>query len=634
METGISGLPVRREYAEVCLPEGETLFRNLFDYAAVATALVAFDGRLLRVNCALCGIVGYAEHELLAATLQAITHPDDWPHTSEAIRQLVLKETHQQHLEQRFIHKFGRFTWTLVSIALMRDGSGLPQALIVQAQDISARRQAEQSLREREQRLHTMFDQSLQFIGLLSPNGVLIEINQTALKMRGLLHVDVLQIPFWETPWWTHSLLVQQRLWETIRKAAQGQPAHCEVDMLVGHARQIIIDFSIKPMHDVFGRVHALIVEGYDVTGWKHAESALRESEARFHQAFDYASIGMSLVAPDGHWLKVNPAFCELVGYSEAELVTMGFQSITYPDDLEPSVAQMRRLLMGETPYFHLEKRYIHRQGYIVWVLLSVTLVCDEQGQPRYAVTQAQNITQHKRARQELARRVAELARSNAELEQFAYVASHDLQEPLRKISSYTELLARRYQGKLDPGADKFIGYIVDGANRMQKLINDLLTYSRVGRTELVVEAVDLTRMMEQVLHDLARPVRESSAQVTYANLPTVAGNAGHLAQVLQNLIGNAIKFHGEEPPHVHVTAERQAEQWVIAVRDNGIGIDPQHAERIFAVFQRLHTRIEYPGTGIGLAICKKIVERHGGTIWVESELGKGATFYFTLPVS
>ncbi len=635
MDTGIAGWHSRHEYSEMVPPEGDIVFRSMFDCAAIGAALVALDGRLLRVNCALCGTVGYAEHELLSATLQTLTHPDDWSRSNEAIRQLSANEVHTQtqHLEQRFLHKLGHPIWTLMSVALIRDTRGDPQALFVQIQDITDRKQAERSLREREQRFRTMFDQSLQFIGLLNSDGTLLEINQTALSFYALPHAEMLNRPFWETPWWSHSPEVQQRLRATIRQAAQGTPAQCEVDMPVGAGDLRIFDFSVKPLHDAAGQITTLILEGYDVTDWKYAELALRESEERFHRAFDYASIGMTLVSPNGRWLKVNPAFCELVGYSEAELLTMEFQSITHPDDLDPSVGHMRALLAGESLYFHLEKRYIHRQGHIVWVLLSVALVCDEQNQPLYAVVQAQNITQHKHARQELARRVAELAHSNAELEQFAYIASHDLQEPLRKIASYTELLARRYQGKLDPSADKFIGYIVDGATRMQQLINDLLTYSRVGRTtDLTLEKVELAHIMEGIFNDLARTIRDSQAEITCDELPVVMGNPRHIAQLLQNLITNAIKFHGTAPPRVHISAERRADEWIIAVHDNGIGVDPEHAERIFVVFQRLHTRTEYPGTGIGLAICKKIVERHGGQIWMESQPEQGSTFYFTLP--
>ncbi len=228
------------------------------------------------------------------------------------------------------------------------------------------------------------------------------------------------------------------------------------------------------------------------------------------------------------------------------------------------------------------------------------------------------------------------LIRSNKELEQFAYVASHDLQEPLRAVTSYAQLLARKYQGNLDAKADKYINYLVEGATRMQQLINDLLEFSRVGTRskELVPTACEV--VLSHVLDNLKVAIAESNAVVTHDPLPTVMGDEIQLIQLLQNLISNAIKFHREEPPRVHVKAEQgeKEKEWVFSVRDNGIGMDSEYFERIFTIFQRLHSKSEYPGTGIGLAVCKKIVECHGGRIWLESELGVGTVFYFTLPLS
>jgi light-regulated signal transduction histidine kinase (bacteriophytochrome) len=241
-------------------------------------------------------------------------------------------------------------------------------------------------------------------------------------------------------------------------------------------------------------------------------------------------------------------------------------------------------------------------------------------------------IAERQCAEAQLQRTLADLERSNQELEQFAYVASHDLQEPLRMVSSYTQLLARRYEGQLDDKAKKYINYAVDGAVRMQMLINDLLAYSRVGSRGKPLEPTDSHSTLGEAIRNLAAMIEENRANITNDDLPTVLADASQLVLVFQNLIANAIKFRRQDLPHVHVSAQDHGREWVFSFKDNGIGIEPQHAERVFVIFQRLHTREEYPGTGIGLAVCKRIVERHGGKIWFESEPGNGATFFFTVP--
>jgi light-regulated signal transduction histidine kinase (bacteriophytochrome) len=243
------------------------------------------------------------------------------------------------------------------------------------------------------------------------------------------------------------------------------------------------------------------------------------------------------------------------------------------------------------------------------------------------------DVTERRRLDQELENRAERLERINAELQDFAYIASHDLSEPLRMITSYLQLLQRRYEGQLDETADEFIHYAVDGVVRMQALIEGLLMYSRAGTSEYAIDEVDCAEVMEATLLMLKTSIEESGAAITIGELPIVQGDASQLSQLFQNLIGNAIKFVEEGPPRIEVSCEREDGVWHFAFSDNGIGIDPAHVDRIFAVFQRLHGRGEYPGSGIGLAICKRIVERHGGRIWVESSPGEGSTFNFTIPV-
>jgi PAS domain S-box-containing protein len=401
----------------------------------------------------------------------------------------------------------------------------------------------------------------------------------------------------------------------------------------------------------------------------KRAEDARRESEERFRNIFENSPIGIYRTTPDGRILLANPALVRVLGYASfEELAQRDLEQQEYFPEYPR--ADFKRVIEDEGRVVGLESAWAKKDGSWLWVRENAKAFRDGCDVLYYEGT-VEDITEHKQAeealkvyrdhleqvvaartaelktaneqlRQEivereqverkLAQQARELARSNAELEQFAYVASHDLREPLRKIKSYTELLERAYAGRLDAKADKYIAYIVDGAARMQTLITDLLTVSRVGRAELVAEPTDLEAVLGQVLADSEAIIREGGALVTHDPLPVLLANPGQMAQLLQNLLQNAIKFHGPQSPRVHIWVVYRENEWVFGVRDNGIGIDPQYAERIFLIFQRLHTRTEYPGTGIGLAICKKIVENHGGRIWVESQPDQGATFYFTLP--
>jgi PAS domain S-box-containing protein len=301
-----------------------------------------------------------------------------------------------------------------------------------------------------------------------------------------------------------------------------------------------------------------------------------------------------------------------------------------HPEDAPRIYAELPRLF--EKGHYVHEYRFLHKNGTYHWLHDDSRLVRDSAGNPHEIIGSLLDITNRKQDERRLAQTVEQLKNSNTELEHFAYVASHDLQEPLRIVSSFAQLLARRYQGKLEAEGQEFIAYIVDGANRMQELIKDLLTYSRVATRGNSFAPVNSEIALKEAIANIQTAVEECNAVITYDPLPTVVADTIQLVQVFQNLISNALKFRQDEPPRVHVHSEENGGEWLFAIRDNGIGMDMQYADRVFAIFQRLHSHQKYPGTGIGLAICKKAVERTKGRIWFESQLGKGTTFYFTLP--
>ena len=350
-----------------------------------------------------------------------------------------------------------------------------------------------------------------------------------------------------------------------------------------------------------------------------------------FLEVIESMSDAWLLMDRTGRVIRANPAAGALLECQATELLGRSFADICGSTAIPATPWQLlERAPSGRLPLFDGE--ISTRSGRPVPISVSVGLVRDPRGKVIGMQVVARDITERKRSEERLARQAGELARSNAELEQFAYVASHDLQEPLRMMASFAQLLAKRYKEQLDADADEFIDYIVEGAARMQRLINDLLTYSRVDRRGQEFAPTDCAAVVATACANLRAAIEECGAAIVADPLPVVMADATQLAQLFQNLLGNAIKFRGDTPARVHTGAERRGNEWLFWVRDNGIGIEPQYVERIFLIFQRLHGRGQYPGTGIGLAIVKKIVERHGGRIWVESEPGKGSVFYFTLP--
>jgi light-regulated signal transduction histidine kinase (bacteriophytochrome) len=305
--------------------------------------------------------------------------------------------------------------------------------------------------------------------------------------------------------------------------------------------------------------------------------------------------------------------------------------SRVHPDDLPALLSELSQLnQMGKGIS---EYRFQGKDGNYRWWSNQMVISRDPDCKPLYRDGFVRDVTELKLSEEKLKNTMAELKRSNQELEQFAYVASHDLQEPLRMVASFSQLLEQRYKDRLDDDAHEFIGFIVEGSQRMKCLIDDLLTFSRVTSQAKEFERVDLESVLDVVISNLSISIKETNAVITHETLPKVFADPSQMRQVFQNLIANALKFQVQNTPEIHISAQKDEKEWTFSIKDNGIGINPQYHEQIFEVFKRLHTRLEYPGTGIGLAICQKIIQRHGGHIWVESEPGKGSNFYFTIPL-
>jgi PAS domain S-box-containing protein len=423
---------------------------------------------------------------------------------------------------------------------------------------------------------------------------------------------------------------------DLVRRLVAGEAiTSFETQRVTKDGRILDVWMTVTKLVDKAGEVIGFATTERDITQRKRAEETARRLAAVVRDSNDAVTI-QGFERQITAW---NRGAELMYGYTEEEALKMGARRLTPPTHEAAQKDVVNRLMAGEA-ITSFETQRVSKDGRTLDVWMTITKLVDGAGEVIGFATTERDITQRKRAeekqREELEKRVAQrtaaLERSNKELEQFAYVASHDLQEPLRMVASYTQLLEHRYKDQLDDTAREFIRFAVDGASRMQRLINDLLAYSRVQTKAGEFETVDLNHILGQARTNLATAIEESSALVTNDELPIVMADPAQLLSVLQNLIGNAVKFHGEGLPHVHVSARETNDEIVVSVRDNGIGIRKEHQERIFHIFQRLHNRADYPGTGIGLALCKRIVERHGGRIWVESEEGKGATFTFTLP--
>lgn len=344
----------------------------------------------------------------------------------------------------------------------------------------------------------------------------------------------------------------------------------------------------------------------------------------------DYA---IFMLDPEGKVMTWNAGAERLTGFTTADVIGTDFSIFFTPEDKNKDQPNALLALAKNKKQAEYEGWRVHKNGNPFWATITIAAIYDENNQLTGYSKLIRNSTRQKIADDKLKHLVTNLEKSNKELERFAYIASHDLQEPLRMVASYTQLLEKKYQDKLDQDAKDYIHFAVDGALRMQQLITDLLAYSRVTTRAKPFTPTNCKTIVDHAIQNLRVAIDETKAEITQDPLPTILADETQILQLFQNLISNAIKFHRNAPPKIHISVQQRENEWFFTVNDNGIGIAPEYHEQIFQIFQRLHHRNEIPGTGVGLAVCKKIVERHGGKIWVVSDLGKGATFCFTIPV-
>jgi PAS domain S-box-containing protein len=558
---------------------------------------------------------------LTSDTLVKFVHPDDVQMVNEIISQAISNGTaidleyrvFRPDGSLRVIHAMGEVTEF--------DANRKPILMIGTNQDVTDRKQAEDALWRSEQRFRVAIRPTFMILAQTDLNARYIWIHNPHPdfdpgEVLGKTDIELADNDGART-------LYQSKL----SVISTGMGLQIEISFPLSDGSRVY-DVVIEPLHTLDGKILGVTTSSYDITDRKRAEAELRKSEERLRLSLQAANQGLyDLNVQTGDAI-VNDEYALMLGYDPSDFHETNSFWIErlHPDDRERTAQAYKDYVDGKLPDYRVEFRQRTRSGTWKWILSLGKLVqWDERGQPLRMLGTHTDINTRKLMENEL-------RRSNAELEQFAYIASHDLQEPLRAVAGMVQLLQKRYQGQLDARADEYIGHAVEAAARMQALIQALLSYSRVERRNQPIELVDAGKCIQSALQNMDVSIHESHAVVTADALPTIHADPVQLIQLFQNLVGNAIKFRGEKEPQIHISATRLKDAWQFSVSDNGIGIESQYFERIFLIFQRLHTRREYTGTGIGLALCKKIVERHGGNIWVESEPGKGSTFHFTLP--
>jgi PAS domain S-box-containing protein len=608
-----------RKQAEGALRKSEERYRALFEYAPDGILIADSKSVYIDANPSICQLLGYSRDELIGLHASNIVIQSEVQYIGPALETINAGADYNR--EWQFRRKDGSVFAAEVIATKMPDGN-----LMGMVRDVSERKRSEAALRESEGRLGAIVETAVDGIITIDEQGLVTSFNPAAERLFGYASGEVAG---------KNINLLMPSPYHDEHDGYLSNYRNTGVKKIIGIGREVVgrrkdgthfpMDLAVSETLLGNRRIFTGIVR--DISDRKGAEET-QAKLAAIVESSDDAIIGKSL---DGIIATWNNGAERLFGYTTAEVVGRHISILIPPERLHEEANIQHRLAQGES-IEHFDTVRVTKDGRKIDVSLTVSPIRNSAGTIVGASKIVRDITARKKAEESLARQAEELARSNVELERFAYIASHDLQEPLRSIQSFAQLLQRDCEGKLPGDAAEYLGFITGGVQRMQTLIRDLLSYSRVSSQGGAFGPANCKEIFERILENLRASVESNQASITVEALPVVIGDATQLGQVFQNLLVNAIKFHGKRTPCINVSAREEPGEWVFSVADNGIGIAPKYFDRIFIIFQRLHTIEEYSGTGIGLAVCKKIVERHGGRIWVESVVGEGSTFHFSIP--
>jgi PAS domain S-box-containing protein len=610
-----------RKKAELALLESEKKFSDTVKYLDEGYYSVTVDGILLEHNLAFNRILGID----ITRDMKGVKLPDFWQNPEERTGYL------NELMTNGIIKNYEINAKTIsnekktvrVNSHLIKDEDGKLIRIEGTFIDITELKRAEEMLQNSEIKFRELFNNSQ--IGMYrtkNDGSAFLDVNKKFAEILGFSQEELLGTAGsirWANPDEREKMI-------TLIKNQGGLLTNYETQVIAKNGSVIDVLASIE-LHSDKGYLEGTLM---DISERKQTEKSLRESEDKYSKAFMIAPYAMTITNPkDGKFFEVNDAFTSIAGYTREEALADSSVGMNLWVNVKDRNQVVKELFEGRKV---AGKEFIFRKknGEMITGLFSAQII--QLNNEPYILSSIDDITGRKRLEEESKRYLLDLAKSNQDLQQFAYIASHDLQEPLRMIASYLQMIEKRYKNKLDKDADDFINFAVGGAVRMQDMINGLLLFSRVESRGKPFESVDTEAILKDVLVNLEVAISENKAVVTHDYLPSVMVDPSQLILVFQNLIVNAIKFHGEEAPRIHISAEKKEKEWVFSVKDNGLGIDSQYNDKVFVLFQRLGGD-KYPGIGLGLTVCKRIIERHGGHIWFDSKLGKGVTFYFTVPI-